>query len=541
VLRQAPTGWRFVEAAESLEITFRHTSGENKQMRYYPETLGSGVAMFDYDGDGWMDLYFVTSNFLAPDDTRRSSNPHNVLYRNLGGSRFVDVTAASGLADPGFGHGATVGDFDNDGDPDVYVTNFGLNALYRNNGDGTFSDVTGAAGVADAGMSTSAAWFDYDEDGDLDLYVCNYAVYDVAHPYDCKQPGVGRIYCGPDSMVSQRDTLYRNNGDGTFTDVTVEMGIARDESSERLGKGLGVIAADLNGDGHVDLAVANDLTPNFLFAGDGRRLVDHSEASGITTNSEGHWESCMGIDAGDIDGDGDFDLFVTNQWMEKNSLYRNEGNLLFQDVSEFCGLGYATKRAVGWGTSLVDFDNDGDLDHFVTNGHFYDWRGDDQPFRQRAMLFENTGAGRFQDVSRVAGPYFDKLLVGRGAAFGDLDNDGDADIVISHWDDRCEVLRNDSQPAGAWLRLELIGVTCNRDAVGATIEVDAAGRQLVYQRKAGGSYLSSNDPRVLIGLGRAEVVERLRIRWPSGAVQEFENVKTRRSYRLVEGTSPEEQ
>ena len=527
--------WNFTEITEQLGLKFQHDSGEDKERRFYPETLGSGVALFDYDNDGDLDLYFVNAHTLVRNSTPHNQQSKNRLFRNNSNGTFTDVTDSSGLGDTGFGHGVAVGDYDNDGQPDLYVTNFGSNSLYHNNGDGSFYDVSKRAQVNNNGMSTGASWLDYDEDGDLDLYVANYAIYDIHSPYECTQPGVGPIYCSPDTMHNQRDSLYQNNGDGTFSDVSQRMGISRDDQENRLGKGLGVLAADLNHDGHIDLCVANDLTPNFLFYGNGKQLIDFSEQSGTDRNSDGLWESCMGIDAGDIDMDGDFDLFVTNQWMEKNTLYRNVGELLFQDVSEFLGLGFGTKRAVGWGTALIDFDKDGDLDNFVTNGHFYDWRGESQPFRQSAMLWENDGTGLFLDVSSQAGDYFQKKVVGRGAAFGDLDNDADIDIVLNHWNDSCVVLQNNTTSRGHWLRVQLTGTQSNRDAIGTAIRVVTKNNTLLYQRKSAGSYLSSHDARIFVGLGSVDQIERLEITWPRGMIQSFENIAVDRTYRITEG------
>ncbi|MEE2737161.1 MAG: FG-GAP-like repeat-containing protein [Planctomycetota bacterium] len=529
-----PVRWQFTEISTAAEVRFHHHSGENKSRRYLPESFGSGVAIFDFDQDTHMDLYFINGRDLAPDEPVSRTEPRNQLFRNLGNGRFVDVTPGSGLDDSGFGHGVAIGDFDNDSYPDVYVTNYGPNRLLRNNGSGQFTDITLSSGTADSGMSTSAAWFDFDEDSDLDLYVCNYSDYDVYNPQKCTHPGIGAIYCGPDILQGQRDTLYRNNGDGSFTDVTQLLGIARDQSTTTLGKGLGVVAADLNQDQHIDLFVANDTSLNFVFFGNGKTLTDGTGISGAAVNDQGATEACMGVDAGDIDGDGDFDLIVTNQWTEKNTLYRNEnGNFL--DATYAHGLGLITKPAVGWGTALIDLDNDGDLDNFVTNGHFYDWR--DEPLRQKPMLFSNSGNGTFQSVLSQAGSYLDNNWIGRGAAFGDIDNDGDIDITINHWGEPCAILRNDTQSAGAWIRVHLIGTASNRDAVGTTLRLRAGTRTFHYQRKGGVSYLSSNDPRLLIGLGAVELVDSLEIQWPSGTVDRFPNIEVGHSYRFIEGST----
>lgn len=536
--RELKVTWQFTDVASKWNVSFKHNACINMEKRYFPETLGSGVAVFDYDGDGFEDLYFVNFNFVGPEDKRRDSKSiQNVLYRNLGNGTFEDCSSASGLSDHSPGHGVSIGDYDNDGDPDLYLTNFGPNRLFRNDGDGHFSDITTEAGISDSdgSMSTSAAWFDYDQDGDLDIYVCNYSDYDLHDPVNCYQPDIGHVYCGPDSLPNQRHTLFENGGDGTFRDITRTMGI--DRRDKEMGKGLGIVAAHLNSDDNIDLFVANDSTPNFLFWGDGNRLIDGTEQSGADVNNNLEDESCMGVDAADLDGDGRPELIVTNQWGQKNTVYRNmEG--LFIDATDLLGLTAATKRAVGWGTGFLDFDSDGDLDNFVTNGHFYDWR-DNEPLFQKATLWQYAADGVFTNVSAHAGDYFDREVVGRGAGFGDIDNDGDLDIVLNHWNQSCAILRNDTQTEGSWIRLQLVGTTSNRDAVGTRLEFQIGTRLIYRQITAGTSYLSDHDPRLLVGIGEAEKIELLRVRWPDGQTQEFQELNARQSYRIIQGLRPE--
>lgn len=542
VWKKLPTKMVFTEVAKEWGITFKHYSGENKQERYLPESFGSGLAIIDYDLDGLMDLYFVNGQDLDPTQPVSPDHPGNQLFRNLGDGHFEEKPLVTGVSGQVYGHGVAVGDYDNDGYQDLYVANYGRNSLFRNTGRGSFVEVTDLAGVGNEGFSTSAAWMDMNQDGNLDLYVCNYSPYDVENPVACNHPEVGKIYCGPNVLVGQADVLYRNNGDGSFSDITASSGI-RDGVARSPGKGLGVVGAYLDehwetplSDWYMDLFVANDTSPNFVFLGSQSGLTDFTDESGAAFNEKGNPEACMGVDAGDIDGDGDFDVLVTNYWREKNTLYRNEGGR-FLDATHAHGLGYMTKLPVGWGTALTDFDNDGDLDNFVTNGDFYDFRP--YPMRQRPMLFANQGNGMFEDVRDLAGDYFQDHWVGRGAAFGDLDNDGDTDIVVNHWGEGAAVLRNDSVGQGAWVRFDLMGVQGNRDAVGAALRVQVGTRFFHYQRKAGSSYLSANDPRLTIGLGAAKVIDQVIIRWSSGQVQRFFGLAVNSVYRLIEGQNPE--
>jgi len=535
----------FAEIAKEAGIDFVHFSGMTPE-KYFPTANGSGVAMFDYDGDGWLDLYFATATLLPLGTAEKGPNR---LYKNLGGNRFRDVTESSGLGFRGFCHGVVVGDVDNDGDQDVFLCNYGPNKLYANNGDGTFSDVSDRAGVDRPGWSSGGAFLDADGDGDLDLYVANYG--DWKYPEDdvfCGEVARKiRLYCSPRSIRTVKHFFYRNNGDGTFTDVFDEVIKTVDPETGRPrprsdGHGFGVVAADLDGDGRVDLYVANDMNPNFVFLNNGDGTFrDATESSGAAYDERGQAQSGMGVDAEDVDGDGRPELFVTNFASEYNTLYQNMGQGLFMDSTPFSGMAADTRPWVGWGTALADFDNDGWVDNFVANGHVDDNReqlGEPSPYAEPALLFLNLKGKRFRLATRGAGPYFDGRHVGRGAAFGDLDNDGDIDIVVSHKDGSPAILRNDTRTNNHWVRLDLRGTRGNRDAVGARVEIMAGGRAIHSQRKGGTSMMSANDPRLTVGVGAAGSVDKLTVRWPSGAVGELKGLEVDRSYTIVEPGPP---
>jgi hypothetical protein len=523
--------FRFAEIARESGIDFIHFSGMTEE-KHFPTANGSGVAIFDYDNDGKLDLYFASATLLPLGTARKGPNR---LYKNLGDNKFRDVTESSGLGFVGYCHGIVVGDIDNDGDQDVFLCNFGPNVLYLNNGDGTFQDISKAAGIDRPSWSSGGAWLDYDNDGDLDLYVANYGewVYPQDDLFCGNREKKVRLYCSPRSIRTTKHFLYRNNGDRTFTDVADAAGVGRTD-----GHGFAAVTADLNGDGRIDIYVANDMNPNFLFLnkGDGT-FEDATESSGAAFDEKGQAQSGMGVDAEDVDGDGRPELFVTNFANEYNTLYQNLGQGIFNDVTPYRGLASDTIPFVGWGTALADFDNDGWPDNFVSNGHVDNNRRLlDQPvdYEEPPLLFVNQNGKRFRLATRDAGAYFETNHVGRGAAFGDLDNDGDIDIVVNHKDGPPALLRNDSKNENHWIRLELQGTLSNRDAVGAVVEVVVGGRTIVRQRKGSYSLESSNDPRVLIGVGQAGEVESLRVRWPSGAVSQQEHLKTGQTYRIVE-------
>jgi len=527
-----PSPFRFAEIARQAGIDFVHFSGMTRD-KYFPTANSSGVALFDFDNDGLLDLYFATCTVLPLGSATLGPNR---LYKNLGGNAFRDVTQSSGLGFRGFCNGIVVGDIDNDGDQDVFLTNFGPNALFLNHGDGTFRDISAAAGVdRPKNWSYGGAFLDYDNDGDLDLFIANYGEW--VYPQDdifCgdREKGV-RLYCSPRSVRTGPHTLYRNNRDLTFTDVTTAAGVGRTD-----GHGFGVVTADLNGDGRIDIYVANDLYPNFLFLnkGDGT-FEDATESSGAAYDERGEAQGSMGVDAEDVNGDGRPELFVTNFAHESSTFYLNLGKGLFLDSTPRFGLAADTMPFVGWGCALADFDNDGWPDCFVSNGHVDDNRrelGQGVDYEEPALLFRNLGGKRFRLATLDAGPYFDSKHVGRGAAFGDIDNDGDIDIIVNHKDQSPALLRNDSSTANHWIRLELRGTRSNRDAVGARVEIVAAGRAIYRQRKGGYSMESSHDPRLLIGLGTADLVTKLTVRWPSGAVSTREHLRVDQTYKIIE-------
>jgi len=535
---QVPSPFRFTDIAQQAGIEFVHFSGMTMD-KHFPTANGSGVAIFDYDNDGKLDLYLATGTLLPLGTARKGPNR---LYRNRGGNRFEDVTEASGLGFAGFCHGIVVGDIDNDGDQDVFLCNYGPNVLFLNNGNGTFKDITKEAGVDGFNWSSGGAFLDYDNDGDLDLYVTNYGHWKLPdddrfctgrlgeqHPNEPRF----RTYCSPKWIKPARHILYRNNGDRTFTDVTEAAGVGRTD-----GRGFGVVAADLNGDGRIDLYVANDQCPNFVFLnrGDGT-FEDVTETSGAGYDSHGLTHAGMGVDAEDVDGDGLPDLLVTNFSGERISLYRNLGAGMFEDRTSTSGMANDSVPWVGWGCALADFDNDGWPDCFVTNGHVDDnlgLLGQRTPYAHPPLLHRNLEGSRFRLATRDAGPYFDSDHVGRGAAFGDFDNDGDVDIVVNHKDGAPALLRNDTKTANHWIRLSLVGTLSNRDAVGALVTVELKSRTLHRQRKGGASLESSHDPRLLIGLGSETEARRVTIHWPSGQVTTAEFLAADQSYTVVE-------
>jgi len=526
-----PSPFRFAEVAKSSGIDFVHFSGMTKD-KHFPTANGSGVAMFDYDGDGKLDLYFASATLLPLGTAQKGPNR---LYKNLGENKFADVTEASGLGYQGYCHGIVVGDVDNDGDADVFLCNYGSNVLYLNNGNGTFRDISKSAGVDRASWSSGGAFLDYDNDGDLDLYVANYGewIYPKDDIFCGNREKNVRLYCAPRSIRTVKHFLYRNNGNLTFTEVSESAGVSRSD-----GHGFGVIAADLNSDGKIDLYVANDMNPNFLFLnkGDGT-FEDATESSGAAYDEKGQAHSGMGADAEDLNGDGLPEIIVTNFANEYNTLYQNLGKGSFMDITPYFGLSSDTMPWVGWGAALADFDNDGWPDHFVSNGHVDDNRrelGQNVEYPEPALLFANSQGKRFRLATLQAGPYFDEKHVGRGAAFGDFDDDGDVDIVLNNKDEPAALLRNDTKNNNHWIRLNLQGTRSNRDAVGAQVEVVAGNLTLTRQRKGGCSMESSNDPRLLIGVGPAEEVSKLTIRWPSGAVTTKEHLKVGQAYHIIE-------
>ncbi len=524
----------FEDRASTAGITFRHFSGASPQ-KYLVETMGSGAALIDYDRDGWLDIYFV--NGAGKPGREGTQTTRHALYRNLGNGRFSDVTSESGVGGYGrYGTGVAVGDIDNDGWPDLFVAHFGPNVLYRNLGDGTFSDVSRQAGVDDPFWGQSAGFFDLDNDGYLDLYVTNYLdlKYET-HPVCGAEAPARRSYCDPDAFSGVADRLYRNRGDGTFDDISERSGIANPE-----GKGLGVVMADIDGDGRMDIYVANDKTRNFLFKNNGDlTFSDISYFSLTGFNAAGEAEAGMGTDFGDFDGDGLLDLIVTNYDLETNGLYRNLGQETFSDDRWVQGVAKASIRMLGFGTGFFDYDNDGDLDLFVANGHVLDdissYRNNIS-YSQPNQLLENRD-GRFYDVSKDAGPAFRTTRVSRGTAFGDFDNDGDIDLVVTNIDDSPELLVNRSNPSGTWLSLQMVGKTSNRNGIGSRVRVVAGERVRFDQVTGGGSYLSAHDLRMHFGLDRNQVVDLIEISWPSGVVDRLEQIQANQVVVVEEGSS----
>lgn len=523
---------QFTNVAHESGVTFVHENGASKE-KLMPETFGAGVAWIDYDNDGWIDLFFSNGANMAAG----KPSPGNALYRNLGNGKFEDVTTKAGVAGDGmFGTGVTVGDFDNDGYLDVFVTGYDSRQLFHNNGNGTFTNVTVKAGLAGGGWSSSAAWLDYDRDGFLDLYVVRYLEYDIKTAPHCgyKQEGF-RMYCDPQQFDGVPDQLHHNNHDGTFTDVSKKAGIGN-----RAGKGLGVSIGDIDLDGWPDIFVTNDGVRNFLYRnkGDGT-FADIAYSAGTGFDMNGKAMAGMGTEIADYDGDGLPDIFLTAFSREYNTLFRNVGKLGFEDVTLKAGLqsGFLT---LAFGTKLFDYDNDGDLDIFCTNGHVTDNVPLYDPslsYKQTDLLYENVGGGKFKDVSSESGPAFRVKHVGRGAAVGDFDNDGDLDIVIADCGGPALLYRNDGGNRNHWLAIRARGRASNRFGIGAKVRVTTKAGTQHREINPTGSYLSTSDIRLYIGLGKEEVAARVEIEWPLGKRQVLENVRAGQTLELDEANA----
>ena len=526
----------FSDITAAAGITFQHTISLEK--KYLIESMPGGVLLLDYDGDGWLDIYFTNSPSVEM--AVQGQKAKSALYRNNHDGTFTDVTEKAGVGYPCWAMGGAVGDYNNDGWPDMLITCEEGMVLYRNNGDGTFTDVTKQARLTDPRWSTGAAFGDYDADGFVDLMVSRYVEFDLNH---LPQFGVGAtcrfrgipVQCGPRGMKGLGDSLYRNNGDGTFTDVSQAAGV--DDASGYYG--LGVVWSDFNDDGRPDLFVADDSTPNYLYRNDGKgHFTDVSYISGTAVGTDGGEMAGMGIAICDFNHTGRFSIHVTNFEDQSNSLYRNDGNLAFTDVAFAAGVGQITIPYLGWGTGCVDLDNDGWPDLFVVNGHVYpqvDSLAAGAKYRQRKLVFLNRQNGTFADISNSVGPAVTIPQPSRGAAFGDLDNDGRIDVVVENIDGLPMVLHNETTISNHWITFQLVGTRSNRLALGAKVRVVAGSLSQIDEVRSGGSYLSQNDLRLHFGLGPADKVDRVEVRWPSGSTQTLQNLASDRFYIVKEG------
>ncbi|MGA8728387.1 MAG: CRTAC1 family protein [Terracidiphilus sp.] len=513
----------FTDIRKQAGITFVQDSTESDQ-KYYLETMGTGVGWIDYDQDGLMDLYFVQSG--ATDAYTPAHPLRSALYHNNGDGTFTDVTAKAGVGGEGhYGQGVAVGDYNNDGFPDLYVTGYGRAILYHNNGDGTFTDVTSKAGVGDDGnWSTSAGWFDFDKDGWLDLVVTNYLDWSPKDNPWCgeRKPGY-RSYCAPGNYRGLRTKLYHNNHDGTFTDVSDKSGVGLPES-----KGMGLVLADFDMDGWPDIAIANDTWPNFLFQNnhDGK-FADVSLISGLAASEDGKYEAGMGIDAADMDGDGLLDVYITHLDFELNRLYHNNGDGTFTDVTYSSGIGNSAMMMSGVAAKFIDYDNDGWPDIVQANGAMLDnvnLYHSLVSYKEPLLMFHNLGKGRFEKVSDTLGPDFVRPVAGRGLATADFLNDGQVGVAVVCRGESPELLRNDGGNGNHWVEVLLIGTKSNRDGIGSVLKLTAGGSVHVDQAKGGTSYMSASDPRIHFGLGKNSKIESLVITWPSGQVDKLTNV-----------------
>jgi hypothetical protein len=527
----------FTDVTKSAGITFTNASSAEK--KYIVESMNGGVAMFDFDGDGRLDIYLINS-YTVEAALAKKPRPPAALYRNLGNGKFEDVAAKAGVADPGWAMGVSVADYDNDGDDDLFVTCFGPDKLYRNLGNGKFEDVTAKAGVSDPRFSTGSAWGDYDRDGDLDLFVANYVDFKLD---DLPQFGKGQlcqyrnipVQCGPRGLPGAGDALYRNNGDGTFTDVSKQAKV--DDPNGYYG--LGVMWTDFDDDGWIDIYVANDATPNYAYRNnhDGT-FTEMGLMLGVAVDENGVEQGSMGISIGDYDRDGRFDLIVTNFAEQYNAIYHKNADGTFTDVSRATKTADVSMPLVGWGVKFFDYDHDGWLDLLVVNGHVYPQIEGAFPggeYRQRKLFYRNLRNGTFEDLSNSVGEAVKERRASRGAAFGDYDEDGDVDVIINDLDGPPMLLRNDGgAQAGNLIKLQLAGTKSNRNAVGAKVELKAGGLTQIDEVRAGDSYISHSDWRLHFGLGKATTVDEITVRWPSGKTEKLTKVGVNRVMKIVE-------
>jgi len=533
---QPDTPVQFVDVTGESGISFVHENAASAE-KYLIETMGGAAAWLDYDSDGLLDFYVANSSgteAFEPSEPLRAA-----LYRNLGTGQFADVTGVARVGAEGlFGMGVAVGDYDNDGDPDLAVTGYARSVLYRNDGEGAFQDVTQEAGVSNAGKwGSSAAWFDYDNDGLLDLVIVNYLEWSPERNFHCgeRRPGY-RSYCHPNRYLGQEPTLFRNRGDGGFDDVTQSAGLAG-----QAGNGLGVVCFDYDRDGWMDIFIANDSMPNFLFRNiDGREFEEVAFVAGVALGENGEAEAGMGVDAADYDGDGWPDLYMTHLDFEFDRLYRNARDGSFLDATFEDGIGYKTFDVSGFGTRFVDYDNDGWRDLFVANGHVLDnieLFHEGTRYQEKKLVFRNVG-GKFEEVGEGLGADIARPRVSRGAAFADYDNDGDTDVLVANNGQEPQLLRNDGGNRRKWLQVQLVGQLSNRDGVGARVTVSAGGVAQVAERTGGGSYQAAHDPRLHFGLGDQDRVERVEVAWPSGRVDRLDTISANRVLVVHEGESP---
>jgi enediyne biosynthesis protein E4 len=517
----------FEDGAAAAGITYYYESGATVGRLFLADTMGGGVGLIDFDGDGWLDIYLVNGCAL-PIDLKDPPRP-NLLYRNQHDGTFRDVTGLAGVSGKGYGMGCAVGDYDNDGDDDLFVTGLRGTILYRNRGEGTFEDVTLSAGTFSDRWTTAAGFGDFDGDGDLDLVVLAYADLDLNDLSEC-QDGSGRaIHCAPTRYPAQDDLLYRNNGDGTFTEISRAVGFVAPD-----GRGLGLAIADLDGDGKLDIFVANDASPNFLFHNrGGLRFEEIGVAAGVATNGSGRATASMGVVADDFDGDGRIDLFFTNLVNESSTLFRNLGGMLFVDATLGCGLDAPSRPKTGFGDAALDADNDGRIDLFVANGHVDNRPWANSPMAQTALFFWGRDRGRFDVATPSAPSYFARRVVGRGAAAGDLDNDGRVDLVVIHRDGPASLLWNRTQ-GGHWLGIRLRGTRSGKSPIGTEATCRAGTRSLTRLSTSGTGYLSVHDPRLWFGLGDAATIDRLEVRWPSGRHQSWTDLAADRILEIEE-------
>jgi len=530
VLSQQPIKIAFTDITKQAGITFKHVASPDK--KYIVESMSGGVALFDYDNDGDLDLYMVNS--LTVDLVKSKGKTKSDLYRNDGNGKFTEVGEKAGVSDIGWGMGVAVGDYNNDGFEDIYVTCLGPDHLLKNNGNGTFTDVTAQAGVNDPRWSTGAAFIDYDNDGDLDLFVTNYVDFDINN---LPEFGQGKtctyksipVQCGPRGLKGAGDSLFRNNGDGTFTDVSKQAGVADANGYY----GLGVLTGDFDDDGLIDIFVANDSTPNFHYRNKGDGTFEEiGFSAGTAVNENGSEQGSMGVTAGDYDHDGKLDIFITNFADEYNTLYHNDGKNSFTDLSYAAKVAATSLPYVGWGTKFFDYDNDGWVDLFVANGHVYPQL---PGYKQPRLLHRNNRDSTFSEVSADFGAVLTENRVSRGVAFGDIDNDGDVDLLIADLDGPPQLLRNDGANANNSILIKAIGVKSNRSGIGARVTIVSGDLTQTDQVRSGDSYMSQSDLRLHFGLEKRSKVDSIQVRWPSGTVDKIANVGVNRIITIKEG------